>query len=239
MDETFRTFHRVLSFAGVPIFARENWSSKPWLLLQILNFIIGVLCFVFTTSFVANNYSNLLLFIQGACIWTTGMNSGKKLMELRSLVEESQANLLKYTRLLLKSYVASLIRQLRILTFILLHLDELMMEISGNDAVRWQQCCTAALTQCVDHYNKLSPDTMKYYVHEFCFILVVLVFCLLGQQVDNESALLERAVSEKWYIFDRKHKKSVLIFNMALSQRMPIYIFGTITLSLPTFTWVS
>lgn len=73
MDETFRIFHRVLSFAGVPIFARENWSSKPWLLLQILNFIIGVLCFVFTTSFVANNYSNLLLFIEGACIWTTGV----------------------------------------------------------------------------------------------------------------------------------------------------------------------
>ncbi|CAB3220880.1 unnamed protein product [Arctia plantaginis] len=78
---------------------------------------------------------------------------------------------------------------------------------------------------------------MKYYLHEFCFIAVVLSFCLLGQQVDNESEILERVVTEKWYIFDNTHQTNIKIFNMALSQRMPIYIFGTITLSLPTFTW--
>lgn len=43
----------------------------------------------------------------------------------------------------------------------------------------------------VGFQNKLSPDIMKYYVHEFCFILVVLMFCSLGQQVDNEVDLLE------------------------------------------------
>ncbi|CAH2058199.1 unnamed protein product, partial [Iphiclides podalirius] len=85
--------------------------------------------------------------------------------------------------------------------------------------------------------SKLSPDMMKYYVHEICFILVVFMFCLLGQQVQNECEKLELAVTENWYLFDRTHKINILIFKLAVSQQMPIYIFGTITLSLPTFTW--
>ncbi|KAJ8708362.1 hypothetical protein PYW07_010487 [Mythimna separata] len=391
MEETFLTFHRVLSFAGIPIFA-ENWSSKPWLLLQIFNFIIGVLCFIFTTGFVATHFDDFLLCIQGACIWTTGVimtislavclvfrnqfrrfleemafkdamldmplinhillvnHDGERITELRDLVNGTQEKVFKYTRVLLKTYVASVflcatlylcspiygmivredkslrllafdmwfpwslenytvyiisfifhayagylcciaypglqstiilllgqvIRQIKILTFILLHMNELVLEMTGIQDHRWRVYCTVVLSQCVDHYvkiksfsnrlnvicrpfylalilvaimlvcmcsvkiaisNKLSLDTMKYYVHEFCFILVVLMFCLMGQQVENECEALEKAVTEKWYIFNRIHKTNVRIFNMALSQRMPIYIFGTITLSLPTFTW--
>nr|AOE48039.1 putative odorant receptor OR34 [Athetis lepigone] len=392
MDETFRAFHRLLSFAGIPIFARKNWNSKPWLALQILNFIIGVFCFIFTTGFVVTNFSNFLLCIQGACIWTTGVimtislgvclvfrkkfrnfleemvfrdamvemplikeillgtHGGKWIAELRGLVLGTQDNLFKYIKILMRVYVCSVffcatmylctpiylmsvredkslrllafdmwfpwslenytvyiisfiyhaysgylcciaypglqltiillisqvIRQIRILTFILLHINELVLEVTGTQDERWQTYCTLILSQCVVHYvrikrfsnrlnvicrpfylalilvammlvcmcsvkiaisNKLSLDTLKYYVHEFCIIFIVLMFCLIGQQVMNECEALENAVTEKWYIFDEKHKKSVMIFNMALSQRMPIFIFGTITLSLPTFTW--
>ncbi|XP_075986045.1 odorant receptor 13a-like [Anticarsia gemmatalis] len=392
MEETFKTFHRVLCLAGIPIFAKHNWDSKSWLLLQILNFIVGVFCFIFTTGFVVTNLSDLVLCIQGACIWTTGVimtitlgvclifrkefrnflkemafkdammempliehlveapRDTPKLTELRNLVIDSQEKLLKNTRLLLKVYVASvflsatlyvctpiyqmfvreddslrllafdmwfpwslqnftvyiisfifhayagylcciaypglqstiilligqLIRQLRILAFILVHMNELVLEITNVQDPRWEGYCTMLLSQCIEHYvkikrfsnrlnvicrpfylalilvaimlvcmcsvkiaisNKLSLDTMKYYVHEFCFILVVLMFCLMGQQVENECEILESVVTEKWYIYNRAHKKHVLIFSMALSQRMPIYIFGTIRLSLPTFTW--
>ncbi|XP_022837259.1 uncharacterized protein LOC111364584 [Spodoptera litura] len=392
MDEAFLAFHRVLSFAGISIFAKQNWNSHRWLAHQTFNFIIGVLCFIFTTGFVVTNVSDFLLCIQGACIWTTGVimtitlgvclifrkefrifleemvfrdhmlemplidhillasPGGEKIQELRNLVTGSQEKLFKYTTLLLKSYVAStffcatlylcspvyemmvredkslrllafdmwfpwsledytvyiisfmfhayagylcciaypglqstiilllgqLIRQTRILTFILLHMNELALEVTGVQDERWQDICTLILSQCVDHYvkikrfsnrlnvicrpfyltlilvaimlvcmcsvkiavsNKLSLDTFKYYIHEFCFILVVLMFCLIGQQVENECEALERAVTEKWYIFNHIHKSNIRIFKMALGQRMPIYIFGTITLSLPTFTW--
>ncbi|XP_063834085.1 odorant receptor 24a-like [Ostrinia nubilalis] len=391
MEDTIKVFHRVLSFAGIPIYAEGNWDSNLWLAFQIFNFIIGSLCFIFTTGFVAVNCSDLLIFIQGACIWTTGvimtislgvclifrkkfriflgemvfkdeilempliqfvlkLESGKKLIELKQMVNDSQEKLFRLTKVLLKCYVTSVwlvatmylcspiyemlsrgdkslrllafdmwfpwslenfkvyvisfvfhayagylcciaypglqltiivligqvIRQLRILTFVMENLDELVMEIIKEKGDRWQLCCTAVLSQCVDHYiklkrfsnrlnvicqpfyltlilvaimlvcmcsvkiaisEKLSPDTIKYYVHEFCFIMVVLMFCLLGQQVDNECANLERAVTENWYIFDKKHKIHVRIFKMALSQRMRVFIFGSIPLSLPTFTW--
>ncbi|XP_026497735.2 odorant receptor 85b-like [Vanessa tameamea] len=392
MDETIQVFDRVLSFAGIPIFAKRNWNSKKWLLFQYFNFFIGFLTFVFTTGFVLSNSSDLLICIQGACVWTTGvimfislgiclvfrnkfrsfleeiifndctsempliqnilrlkLNRGK-LKELQELVIYSQEKLFRLTRVLLKTYVASvwlcatlylcgpiytmwikrdkslrllafdmwfpwglenftiyvasflfhayagylcciaypglqctiilligqIIRQLRILTFILLHLDKIVIELVEHRDERWQAGCSLILSQCVDHYikvkrfsnrlnaicqpfyltlilvatmlvcvcsvkiaisDKLSPDVMKYYVHEFCFILVVLLFCYLGQQVENESEQLEAAVTEKWYIFSSKHKVNVRIFKIALSQRMPIYIFGSITLSLPTFTW--
>nr|AEF32141.1 odorant receptor [Spodoptera exigua] len=392
MDEAFLAFHRVLSFAGISIFAKQNWDSNRWLVHQTFNFIIGVLCFIFTTGFVVTNVSDFLLCIQGACIWTTGVimtitlgvclifrkdfrnfleemafrdhmlemplidhvllvsSGGEKIQELRDLVTGSQEKLFKYTTILLRVYVASvflcatlylcspvygmmvredeslrllafdmwfpwsledytvyiisfifhayagylcciaypglqsiiilllgqIIRQIRILTFILLHTNELVLEVTRVQDKRWQYMCTLVLSQCVDHYvkiksfsnrlnvicrpfyltlilvaimlvcmcsvkiavsNKVSLDTMKYYIHEFCFILVVLMFCLVGQQVDNECEALERAVTEKWYIFNHNHKSNIRIFNMALGQRMPIYIFGTITLSLPTFTW--
>ncbi|NP_001159623.1 olfactory receptor-like [Bombyx mori] len=391
MADTFSAFHRVLSFAGISIFKETNWNSKFWFTVQIFNFIIGLLCFLFTSGFVISSSSDLLLFIQGACIWTTGVimtitlgiclvfriqfrdfltemafrdaaldipivdyifnvNNGKKMMQLKKLVVESQKDLLNYTSLLLKIYVTGvwlcatlylcspiysmlvsedkslrllafdmwfpwsladikvytlsfifhayagylccvaypglqstiillvgqIIRQLRILNFILQHLNELVLEVNQRKDEKWQKSCTTVLSQCVEHYvkikrfsnrlnvicrpfylalilvaiilvcmcsvkiaisDKLSPDTIKYYVHEICFIFVVLMFCLLGQQVDDECASLELAVTEKWYIFNRAHKQNVRIFKMALSQRMPIYIFGTITLSLPTFTW--
>ncbi|XP_045455162.1 uncharacterized protein LOC123664701 [Melitaea cinxia] len=392
MDETFQVFDQVLSFAGITIFSKQNWNSKKWLLFQCLTFFVGVLTFVFTTGFVLSNVSDLLICIQGACVWTTGVimffslgiclvfrkefrlfleeiifddcalkipliqnilwlkPSRGKLKELKELVVESQENLFRFTRVLLKIYVASvwlcvtlylcgpiyvmwskkdkslrllafdmwfpwglenftiyvasflfhayagylccivypglqsmiilligqIIRQLRILTFILLHLDKIVEELVDERGEKWQAGCTLVLTQCVNHYinikrflnrlnvicrqfylalilvaimlvcvcsvkiaisNKLSPDIMKYYVHEFCFILVVLMFCSLGQQVDNECEKLEAAVTEKWYIYNASHKVNVRIFKMALSQRMPIYIFGSVTLSLPTFTW--
>ncbi|CAH0714998.1 unnamed protein product, partial [Brenthis ino] len=172
--------------------------------------------------------------------------------------------------------VGQIIRQLKILTFILLNLDKLVEELVDETGEKWQTECTLVLSQCIDHFvkmkrfahrlniicqpfylalilvaimlvcvcsvkiaisDKLSPDILKYYVHEFCFILVVFMFCFLGQQVDNECERLEAAVTEKWYLYNSKHRVNVRIFKMALSQRMPIYIFGSITLSLPTFTW--
>lgn len=73
MDITFEIFHRVLSFAGIPIYAKRNWDSRLWLVFQIFNFMIGTFCFIFTTGFVGTNYADLLIFIEAACIWTTGV----------------------------------------------------------------------------------------------------------------------------------------------------------------------
>ncbi|CAG9568626.1 unnamed protein product [Danaus chrysippus] len=392
MDETFQVFDRVLSFAGISLFAKRNWNSKKWLFFQCFSVIIGFITFIFTTAFVLTNISNLLLCIQGGCVWTTGVimfislciclifrtkfrtfleemvfedrvfdiplvksvfiqNPGHgKLFELEKLVVNSQEKLFKLTRVLLKTYVGSvwlcvtlylcgpiyqmcvtkdkslrllafdmwfpygledfrvyvatfifhayagylcciaypglqstiilfvgqIIRQLQILTFILNNLDEIAKELVGQRGELWQEVCIQIFSQCVDHYiqtkrfsnklnvicqpfylalivvatmlvcvcsvkiaisDKLSPDTMKYYVHELCFILVVLMFCSLGQKVDNECEKLESVVTEKWYLFNSNHKTNIRIFMMALSQKMPIYIYGSITLSLQTFTW--
>ncbi|XP_037301451.1 uncharacterized protein LOC115449366 [Manduca sexta] len=391
MEGTIRTFHRILSLLGISIFAKEEWNSKKWLALQIFTFINGFITSILTSIFVIANVSDLFLFIQGACIWTTSVimsislgvcllfrkafrnfldemvfedavleipliklvvmaEGGEKMAELKTLVLESQEKLLKYTKILLKTYMAivwlcailyictpvylmittddkslrllafdmwfpwsldnfkvyiasfvfdaygaslccisypgfqstiillvgQVIRQLRILTFILLNLNELVIELVGNKNPSWQTHCTSVLVQCVKHYiklkrfsnrlnyicrpfyltlilvstmlvcmcsvkiatsEKLSPDTTKYYVHEFCFIQVVLMFCLLGQHVENECEKLEVAVLEQWHIFNKPHQTNVRIFHTAVSQRMPIYIFGTIPLSLPTFTW--
>lgn len=73
MDETFQVFDRVLSFAGISLFAKRNWNSKKWLFFQCFNVIIGFITFIFTTAFVFTNISNLLLCIQGGCVWTTGV----------------------------------------------------------------------------------------------------------------------------------------------------------------------
>lgn len=73
MEETIQAFHNVLSVAGVTIFAKSNWDSKLWLTLQIFNVIVGFLTIVFTTCFVVINISDILVCIQGACIWTTGL----------------------------------------------------------------------------------------------------------------------------------------------------------------------
>lgn len=149
MDETFQVFDQVLSFAGITIFSKQNWNSKKWFLFQCLTFFVGVLIFVFTTGFVLSNVSDLLICIQGACVWTTGVimffslgiclvfrkefrlfleeiifddctlkipliknilwlkPSRGKLKELKELVVESQENLFRFTRVLLKIYVAS------------------------------------------------------------------------------------------------------------------------------------
>nr|ARO70262.1 Odorant Receptor 50 [Dendrolimus punctatus] len=353
--------------------------------------MVGVISFILTSVFVVKNYSDLLVCIEGACIWGTGvimtitlavclvfrkdfrsfleemafkdvmlempfvkyvltLDQGYKLKELKIMVLESQENLLKYCRVLMRIYsicvwisaslyiinaiyqmvirednslrllafdmwfpwslddiniyivsfifhaycgymccvaypglqmticflMGQIIRQLKILTFILQHLDELALEINGQRDSTWQIHCTTIMCQCVDHYvkikrfgsrlnvycqpfylvlilastlilclcsvkiavsEKFTLDTMKYYVHGFCVIMFVLMFCSLGQKIDNECDTLENAVMEKWYIFNKEHKTIVRIFKMALSQRMPVYVFGTIPLSLPTFTW--
>ncbi|XP_026748453.1 uncharacterized protein LOC113509336 [Galleria mellonella] len=179
-------------------------------------------------------------------------------------------------QLMIVLLVGQKIRHLKVLTFILLNLDELAKEFVKQNKEQWQIFCTAVLIQCVDHYvklkkfsnklnktcqpfylsiimvattlfclcsvkiaisDKLALDTMKYYVIEFCYIMVMMVYCFLGQQVDNECEKLDIAVTEKWYIYNRQHKIKMRIFKMATGQRMPIYIFGSVTLSLPTFTW--
>ncbi|XP_049881328.1 uncharacterized protein LOC126377567 [Pectinophora gossypiella] len=172
--------------------------------------------------------------------------------------------------------MGQMVRQLHVLTFIVLHLDDLVMEMVHVRGERWQEECTAILSQCVDQYvkvkrfgnrlnsicrsfylilildaivlvcvcsvkvaisHKLSHELIKYVMHEFFFTLMVLQFCVMGQQIQNECDKLEMAVLEKWYIFNKKHRTHVKIFHMAVIQRMPIYIFGTIPLSLPTFNW--
>nr|AXY83453.1 putative odorant receptor 9 [Conopomorpha sinensis] len=393
MSAHYETFHRVLSLAGITIFAEDHWNSKPWLYWQIINVFIGFLTFVFTTGFCIVNLSDLPMFIEGACIWTTGLVmfislcvcvtfrknlrqyllemvfkdamqemplveniflknvKGKYLNELKKTVEESQVFLIKITRFLLKIYVGcvfvtatlyllgavyqmatrddkterilafemwfpwsledygvytatfifhayagylccvaypgfqatlvlldgQLIRQLRILEYILKNIDVLSRDMIDEGLGReWQGTCTDLLTQCVQHYmklknfsnrlnkicqpfyfvlifdaimlvcvcsvkialsNKLSSEVIKYYVHELCFIAVVMMFCLLGQQIQNECEKLEAVVFDRWYTFDMRHRRHLMIFKVALGQRMPITIFGSITLSLPTFTW--
>ncbi|XP_050668485.1 odorant receptor 47a-like [Leptidea sinapis] len=392
MDGTLQVFDRVLSFVGISIFAKGNWHSKGWMIIQIFNFFLGFLTFIFSSGFVISNMSDLLLCIQGASVWTTGVimcislaiclihkkdfekfveemafrdpalsmpivqfalkcdKQEGKIKELKTIVEDSHSQLFDMTRILLLTYVASVwfcvtlyisgpiyqmivsvdesqrslafdmwfpwsldnmavyipsfvfhayaaymccivypglqstiillvgqtIRQLKIITFILLNLQYIVLEINGGKDKNWQLASTTLLSQCIQHYikvkgfsnrliricqpfyltlilvatmlvcvcsvkiavsDKFSVDIVKYYVHELCFILVVFMFCYLGQQVENQCEYLERVVLESWYIYDKKHIKHVLIFKMALDQRMPIYIFGTITLSLPTFTW--
>ncbi|CAH0403343.1 unnamed protein product [Chilo suppressalis] len=175
-------------------------------------------------------------------------------------------------------FLGQLIRQLRILNFILLNLSDLVDEIVGdqNHNDIWQEVCNSLLCQCVDHYvklksfsnrinltfhfyylalllmatvlvcmcsvkiaisDKLALDTMKYYMHGFCFIMMVLLLCTLGQQVNNECEKLEESVTNKWYLYNKNLKVNIQIFKMALDQRMPISIFGSATLSFPTFTW--
>lgn len=73
MDETFRTFHRVLSLAGISFFSERKKHSRNWLLFQVFNVVLGFLTFIFTSGFVITHSSDMLLFIQGACIWTTGV----------------------------------------------------------------------------------------------------------------------------------------------------------------------
>ncbi|XP_045506998.1 uncharacterized protein LOC123703139 [Colias croceus] len=95
--------------------------------------------------------------------------------------------------------------------------------------------CVCTVKIAVSH--GLTLDAVKYCLHALCFIVIIFLFSFLGQQLENQCEKLEVAVMEKWYIYDKKHKVNVLIFNIALSQRMPIYIFGSIPLCLPTFTW--
>lgn len=71
--ETFVIFDRILSFAGIPIFSNNNFKTKRWLILQIFIFFLGFITFIFTSGFVITNLSNIVLCIQGACIWTTGV----------------------------------------------------------------------------------------------------------------------------------------------------------------------
>lgn len=68
--------------------------------------------------------------------------------------------------------------------------------------------------------------------------------CIFWQKLKQLKSIfqcekLENAVTEKWYIFNQKHKKCMCIFHMAVSEKMPIYIYGSVTLSSPTFTWVN
>ncbi|XP_013168610.1 PREDICTED: odorant receptor 4-like [Papilio xuthus] len=390
MDETVQTFNRVLCFAGISFFSKTNQSSKRWFLFQILNFIYGFVTVIFSSAFVIVNFNNMLLCIQGACIWTTGVimctslglclffkrkfqiflnemvfkdsvldmplivhvlesNNSGRLKDLRDLVLESEKKFFRFSRILLKTYivigvvcvtlylccaiyqmitsndntlrllafemwfpwslenfkvyvatfifqayssylccianpglqsiiillVSQTIRQLTIITFILENLNELSIELTDNKE-NWQYCCTDILSQCFKRYvkikrfinhlnavcqpfyltlilvammlvgmcsvkiavsNKFSADTMKYYVHNLYFILTVLMICVLGQQVENECEKLELAITEKWYLFDKKHKTGILIFKMAVNKGMPMYIFGSTRISLPTFTW--
>lgn len=148
MDEYFQIFDRVLSVVGVTIYSKTKWDSSLWLALQTFNFIIGLLVFIFTTVFVFVSSSDIVIWIEGACIWTTAvimiislgvclvfrkdfriflnemafqdgvlemplisyvlkLECSGKLNELKVMVVDSQEKLLKYTRMLLIIYVAS------------------------------------------------------------------------------------------------------------------------------------
>lgn len=150
MDKTFKIYHRINSIAGIAIFAKNNWNSRAWLAYQVFNFIIGIFCFIFTSMFVIVNSSDLIIFTQGACIWSTGVvmtislgvclnfrnrfrvfltemafkdemlempliqfvlkvERGKKLLELKNMVLDSQEKLLKYLRLWTTGYIISVV----------------------------------------------------------------------------------------------------------------------------------
>ncbi|CAF4765566.1 unnamed protein product [Pieris macdunnoughi] len=85
--------------------------------------------------------------------------------------------------------------------------------------------------------HELNIDTMTFAFLLIIVIIGVFILCNLGQIVDNACTELEEAATEKWYDHDMKYKKSVLIFYTAVTQGMPIYIYGSVTLSLETFTW--
>ena len=59
--------------------------------------------------------------------------------------------------------LSQVIRQTRILTFILLNINELVLEVTGIKDDRWQRYCTLILCQCVDHYVKIK----RYFFHSF------------------------------------------------------------------------
>nr|AXY83386.1 putative odorant receptor 8 [Conopomorpha sinensis] len=389
----YNAFHRILSLVGISFFAEHNWDSNVWLFWQITNVFIGFLTFIFPVAFCIVNFTNLPMFIAGACIWITGLVlfislciclffrrsmrqylhemgfkdallemplvgavmartvKGQHLIELKKMVQETQKFFMRMPVLILKMYMThvfvtatlyllgglylavtrenredrilpfemwfpwsledyrvyiatflfqvyegyltciayagfqstlvllngQVIRQLRILQHILKHIDVLSEDMVDEGLGReWQGTCTDLLTQCVKHYmklksfsnrlnticrpfylvmildatmlvcvcsvkiaisDKLSSDVIKYYLHEVCFVMIVMIFCFLGQQIENECEELEEAVTEKWYVFDLRHRRHLIIFKVALGQRMPIIIFGSVTLSLPTFTW--
>lgn len=147
MEDSFLAHHRVLAFAGVAIFAKQNWNSKYWLALQIFNFTIAILSFIGTSVFCVLSIDDLPAFTEGACIWTTGVimlismticlifrnefrsfveemcfadtiltmpiiriavkqeGQDGALNELRRKVRDSQKDLFRLTKILLKFYV--------------------------------------------------------------------------------------------------------------------------------------
>ncbi|XP_045762931.1 uncharacterized protein LOC123865755 [Maniola jurtina] len=312
MDELVTIFNRVLLFAGITIFDKKNQNSKKWLLLQYVNVFIGLLTFVFTTVFVVSNASDILICIQGASVWITGVimfislaicllfrkkfsafleemvfvdhmlempliqyvcqmqvRRGR-LRELKELVMTSHEKLFELIRLLLKSYVASvwfsatlylcspiyrmgvsedkslrllafdmwfpwglenfavyvasfmfhayagylccvaypglqsmiillvgqIIRQLRILTFISLHLDELVEELVQERKDLWQPGCTLILSQCVDHYvklkrfaNRLNKITQPFYLALILVASMLVCVCSVKIAISNEISI--------------------------------------------------
>ncbi|VVC87830.1 unnamed protein product [Leptidea sinapis] len=253
MDGTLQVFDRVLSFVGISIFAKGNWHSNGWMIIQIFNFFLGFLTFIFSSGVIMcislaiclihkkdfEKFVEEMAFRDPALsmpIVQFALKCDKqegKIKELKTIVEDSHSQLFDMTRILLLTYVAS------VWFCVTLYISGpiYQMIVSVNESQRslaFDMWFPWSLDNMAD---KFSVDIVKYYVHELCFILVVFMFCYLGQQVENQCEYLERVVLESWYIYDKKHIKHVLIFKMALDQRMPIYIFGTITLSLPTFTW--
>ncbi|CAG4988083.1 unnamed protein product [Colias eurytheme] len=85
--------------------------------------------------------------------------------------------------------------------------------------------------------QELTLHLLKYGVHLTLLMVGICIFSYQGQMIDDACAELEAAATEKWYIFNRQHQKKLLIFLIALSQRMPVYIYGSVTLTFETFTW--
>lgn len=73
MEESIKVFNRVLLFAGITIFDKNKQNSWKWIVFQFVDVLIGLITFIFTTTFVLSNASDLLVCIQGTSIWATGV----------------------------------------------------------------------------------------------------------------------------------------------------------------------
>lgn len=71
MEQTFETFDRVLSFAGIRIFSKNKFNSKLWYCFQIFSALIASMALVFTTGFVVTNATDLQVLLKGAAVWST------------------------------------------------------------------------------------------------------------------------------------------------------------------------
>ncbi|XP_038217026.1 uncharacterized protein LOC119835965 [Zerene cesonia] len=251
METTVRAYNRVLRMAGISIFCKKNWKSKKWLTFQILTLVSMFMAIAFSTAFTLSCLPDLHLSIESAVVASTfyitfltlylylgnkrkfevfltemvfidpalenpfikyvldSRSMGDKMKEFKSFIISSQERLLRLSRFFLQMYVFCVAFVVTLYMFAPMYTSN----------------------------QELTLDLLKYGVHLTLLMVGICIFSYQGQMIDDACAELEAAVMEKWYIFNQQHQKNLLIFHVALSQRMPLYIYGSVTLTFETFTW--